>query len=191
MTREADLTRAAFAEAAAVVGALAADRVAATVEAAEVIRTALAAGNKVLAFGNGGSATDAEHLAAELVGRFRLDRPGLAAVALTADSAVVTSVGNDYGFDQIFARQVEALGRAGDVAVAVTTSGTSRNVNVALEAARLRGLRTVGLTGRSGGDTAALVDVHVNVPSQDTARVQEAHRVVLHVICQLVEMPRA
>jgi len=191
MTRDADLARATFAEAAAVIGALADDRAAATAEAADLIRAALAAGHKVLAFGNGGSATDAEHLAAELVGRFRVDRPGLAAVALTADSAVVTSVSNDYGFDQVFARQVEALGRPGDVAVALTTSGASRNVNAALETARARGLRTVGLTGRDGGDTAALVDVHVNVPSDDTARVQEAHRVVLHVVCQLVETARA
>jgi len=186
-----DTARAAFADAAALLGVMAADRAEATVRAAEAIRAALAEGRTVLAFGNGGSATDAQHLAAELVGRFRRDRPGLAAVALTADSAVVTSVANDYGFDVVFARQVEALGRPGDVAVAVTTSGASTNVNLAVSAAHARGLVTIGLTGRDGGETGRLVDVHVNVPSADTARVQEAHRAVLHVICDLVEQDRA
>jgi D-sedoheptulose 7-phosphate isomerase len=188
---DADTARAAFAESAALMTAMADERVEATVRAAGVIRGALEAGGTVLAFGNGGSATDAEHLAAELVGRFRADRPGLAAVALTADSAVVTSVANDYGFDHVFRRQVEALGRPGDVAVAITTSGASPNVNLAVAAARARGLVTIGLTGRDGGETGGLVDVHVNVPSADTARVQEAHRAVLHVICELVEKPRA
>ncbi len=189
--RDAEIARAAFAASAALFEVMAADRVGVTVEAAELIREALAGGRKVLAFGNGGSATDAEHLAAELVGRFRRDRPGLAALALTADSAVVTSVANDFGFDEVFRRQVEALGQPGDVAVAVTTSGASRNVNLAIEAARARGLVTVGLTGRDGGETGRLVDVHVNVPSADTARVQEAHRAVLHVMCELVERDRA
>ncbi len=188
--RDAETARAAFADAAALLRVMAADRVEATVRAADAIRAALDAGYKVLAFGNGGSATDAEHLAAELVGRFRRDRPGLAALALTADSAVVTSVSNDFGFDQVFCRQVEALGKPGDVAVAVTTSGASRNVNLAVSAARERGLVTIGLTGRDGGETGRLVDVHVNVPSADTARVQEAHRAVLHVMCELVERDR-
>jgi len=183
--------RAALADAAALLGVVAADRVAPIVKAADVIREALDAGRTVLVFGNGGSATDAGHLAAELVGRFRKDRPGLAAIALTADSAVVTSVANDLGFDRVFGRQIEALGRPGDVAVGITTSGASRNVNVALATARERGLVTVGLTGRDGGGTGPLVDVHVNVPSASTARVQEAHRAVLHVICELVERDRA
>ncbi|HSF99903.1 MAG TPA: D-sedoheptulose 7-phosphate isomerase [Vicinamibacterales bacterium] len=189
--RDADLARGVFREAAALFGTMAAERADETVRAADVIRTALEGGRKVLVFGNGGSATDAEHLAAELVGRFRKQRPGLAAIALTADSAVVTSIGNDFGFDEVFRRQVEALGQPGDVAVALTTSGASPNVNLALAAARERGLVTVGLTGRDGGATGPLVDVHVNVPSADTARVQEVHRAVLHVLCELVERDRA
>jgi D-sedoheptulose 7-phosphate isomerase len=155
------------------------------------VGAAIDAGRQVLAFGNGGSATDAEHLVAELVGRFRRERRGWPAVALTSDAAVVTSVGNDYGFDQVFARQIDALGRAGDVAVALTTSGASANVNAAVNAARAAGLVTIGLTGRDGGETGRLVDIHVHVPHDDTARVQEAHRAVLHVICELVESTRA
>jgi D-sedoheptulose 7-phosphate isomerase len=155
--------------------------------AAATLREALVAGRKVLVFGNGGSAADAEHLAAELVGRFRRERRPVAAVALTADTAVVTSLANDYAFEAVFARQVEALGQPGDVALGITTSGASRNVNAALEHARLRGLVTVALTGRDGGETAGLVDVHVNVPGDDTARVQEVQRTILHVICEIVE----
>jgi D-sedoheptulose 7-phosphate isomerase len=184
---DVERVRAAFDEAVEVSRAMGAERAEAIARAAAVIGQALESGRKVLAFGNGGSATDAEHLAAELVGRFRKDRPGLAALALTADSAVLTSVSNDYGFEQVFARQVEALAVAGDVVVGITTSGRSANVNAGLEAARARGATTIGLTGRDGGDTRALVDVEVNVPSADTARVQEAHRLVLHVVCELVE----
>lgn len=191
MPDDRDVARAAFAEAAALLQAMAAGRVEDTVRAAQAIRAALEAGGKILAFGNGGSATDAEHVAAELVGRFRLDREGLAALALSADSAVVTSIGNDFGFDHVFRRQVEAHGRRGDVALGITTSGRSRNVNLALADARARGLVTIGLTGRDGGETGRIVDVHVNVPADDTARVQEAHRAVLHVICELVERERA
>jgi D-sedoheptulose 7-phosphate isomerase len=161
--------------------------VAAIERAASVIRDALAAGRKVLAFGNGGSAADAQHLAAELVGRFEVERRGLAAVALTADGAVVTSIANDLGFDQVFARQIDALGQPGDVAVAITTSGGSANVNEALRRARAAGLKTVALTGRTGGETAGLADVHVNVPGTTSARVQEVQRTILHVMCQLVE----
>jgi len=189
--RDAELVRAAFRDVAALFETMAGERLDETVRAAEVMRAVLDAGGKVLVFGNGGSATDAEHLAAELVGRFRKERPGLAAVALTADSAVLTSIGNDYGFDEVFARQVAALGRTGDVAVAITTSGASRNVNAGLVAARERGLATIGLTGRDGGETGSLVDVHVNVPGHDTARIQEVHRAVLHVLCELVERERA
>jgi D-sedoheptulose 7-phosphate isomerase len=163
------------------------DQAGAIVDAVRLMRTALTAGWKVLVFGNGGSATDAAHFAAELVGRFSRPRRALAAVALTTDSAVITSVGNDFGFDQVFARQVEALGRSGDVAIGITTSGVSANVNAGLEAARAQGLRTIGLTGRDGGQTGRLVDVHVNVPASETPRIQEVHRVILHVICELVE----
>jgi D-sedoheptulose 7-phosphate isomerase len=159
----------------------------ATVTAAEAIVVSLRAGGKVLVFGNGGSAADAAHTAAELVGRFRRERGGFAAVALTADPSVLTSIANDYGYERVFARQVEALGRSGDVALAITTSGQSPNVIRALEAARSLSLRTIALTGSAGGAAGRLADVHVNVPSSSTPRVQEVHRTLLHVICDLVE----
>jgi D-sedoheptulose 7-phosphate isomerase len=159
----------------------------AVVEAALMMRRAMAAGHKVLVFGNGGSATDAQHFAAELVGRFERERRGLPVVALTADSAIVTALSNDLGFDHVFSRQVEALGAAGDVAMGITTSGTSANVNRGLERARESGLKTIGLTGRDGGMTGGLVDIHVNVPGATSAQVQEVHRTVLHVMCELIE----
>jgi phosphoheptose isomerase len=156
------------------------------VRAAQAIAAALAAGGKVLAFGNGGSAGDAQHLAAELVGRFTVEREGLAAIALT-DASVVTSVANDYGFERVFTRQVEALGRPGDVALGISTSGRSPNVLAGLEAAAARGLRTVALTGRDGGPIGAAAEIHVNVPDDSTARVQEVHRTLLHAMCEIVE----
>jgi D-sedoheptulose 7-phosphate isomerase len=155
--------------------------------AAAMIREALGAGRKVLAFGNGGSAGDAQHLVAELVGRFQKERTGFAAVALTADTSLLTSVANDYGFERVFARQVEALGAAGDVAVGISTSGTSANVVAALEAARGRGVQTIALTGRDGGAAGRLADVHINVPDACTARVQEVHITLIHAICEIVE----
>jgi D-sedoheptulose 7-phosphate isomerase len=157
------------------------------VDAAQVIVAALARGGKLLVFGNGGSAADAQHVAAELVGRFQRNRVALAALALTTDSSVLTSVGNDLGFDRVFARQVEALGRPGDVALAISTSGESPNVVQALDAARARELVTVALTGRDGGAVGRAAAIHVNVPSDATARVQEVHRTLLHVICEMVE----
>ena len=157
------------------------------IRAAAAVRDALAAGHKVLAFGNGGSAADAQHLTTELVGRFLKDRIGFAAVALTADSSLLTSVANDYGFDRIFARQVEALGRAGDVAFAITTSGSSPNVVRGLEAARERGLRTVALTGKYGGDAGRVAEIHINVPDDRTPRVQEVHIALIHALCEIVE----
>jgi phosphoheptose isomerase len=160
---------------------------AAVVEAAGVIRTALGRGAKVLAFGNGGSAADAQHFVAELVGRFARERDGFAAIALTTDTSVITSVANDYGYERVFARQVEALGRSGDVAVAISTSGESASVVAAVRAARDRGLPTIALTGRDGGSVGALVDVHVNVPEASTPRAQEVHRTLLHAICELVD----
>ena len=158
-----------------------------TVAAAGAMTAALRQGRKVLVFGNGGSAADAAHAAAELVGRFRRERRGYPAIALTADASVLTSIANDYGFDRVFARQVEALGQSGDVAFAITTSGESANVVRALEAARAAALTTIALTGRDGGAAGRLADVHVNVPSESTPRVQEVHRTLLHVICDLVE----
>ena len=154
---------------------------------AEAIVTALRAGGKLLVFGNGGSAADAQHAAAELVNRFTRDRDGLAAIALTTDPSVVTSIGNDCGFDRVFARQVEALGRPGDVALGITTSGNSANVVAALRAPRRRSLRTVALTGCNGGAAGAAAEIHINVPAESTPRVQEVHRTVLHVLCELVE----
>ena len=144
-------------------------------------------GGKVLAFGNGGSAADAQHFVAELVGRFERTRRGWPAVALTVDTSVLTAVGNDFGFDAVFARQVEALGRPGDLAVGITTSGNSPNVVRGLEAAKARGLRTIALTGGDGGAAGRLAEVHVNVPETVTARVQEAHITVLHLWCALVD----
>ena len=163
----------------------------AVVQAALAIRRALEARRQVLVFGNGGSATDAQHFAAELVGRFGRERAGLPVIALTADSAILTSVANDYGFDAVFARQVEALGRNGDVAMGITTSGASVNVNRALKQARTAGLVTIGLTGRDGGETKDLVDVPVTVPGESSAEVQEVQRTLLHVMCDLIESPDA
>lgn len=157
------------------------------VAAAAALVGALRRDGKVLVFGNGGSAADAQHLAAELVGRFQRERRGFAAVALTADPSVLTSIANDYGYDRVFARQIEALGRPGDVAVAITTSGRSPNVVRALEEAQTRALTTIALTGRDGGDAGRIAQVHLNVPSDSTPRVQELHRTLLHVICDLVE----
>ena len=157
------------------------------VDAAAVIVSALARGGKLMLFGNGGSASDAQHVAAEFVGRFQRTRVALAAIALTTDTSVLTAVGNDDAFDRVFARQVEALGRPDDVALGISTSGASANVVLGLEAARARGLVTVALTGRDGGAVGRAAAIHVNVPSDVTARVQEVHRTLLHVICELVE----
>lgn len=157
------------------------------VDAAAAIVSSLRRGGKLLAFGNGGSAADAQHVAAELVGRFVRERAALAAVALTTDTSVLTSVANDYAFDRVFARQVEALAREGDVVLGISTSGASPNVVAALDAARARGVRTIALTGRDGGAVGQAADIHVNVPAASTARVQEVHRTLLHAICELVE----
>jgi phosphoheptose isomerase len=156
-------------------------------DAAAAIVDALRAGGKLLVFGNGGSAADAQHLAAELVGRFARERAALAAIALTTDTSVLTSVANDYAFERVFARQIEALGRAGDVAFGISTSGASPNVVAALEAARALRLRTLALTGRDGGAVGRAAAIHVNVPGDVAARVQEVHRTLLHVICDIVE----
>ena len=157
------------------------------VRAAGEIAAALGAGRKVLAFGNGGSAADAQHFAAELVGRFQRERRGMAAIALTTDTSVVTSIANDCGFERVFARQIEALGSAGDVVLAISTSGASANVLAGVEAAAAGGLRTIAVTGRDGGTLGAAAHVHVNVPDASTARVQEVHRTLLHAICEIVE----
>ena len=157
------------------------------VEAANLILASVRAGGKVIAFGNGGSAAEAEHFVAELVGRYRLDRPPLAAVSLTTDTAVLTSIGNDYGFEQIFSRQLLAIGKTGDIAIAMSTSGNSPNVLAALESARTMGLASIGLTGKTGGKVRSMVDICLMAPSDCTARIQEVHTLMVHLICGFVE----
>jgi D-sedoheptulose 7-phosphate isomerase len=156
-------------------------------EAGEAMARCLLAGGRVLAFGNGGSAADAQHLAAELVGRFERERPGLSALALTTDPSVVTALSNDMGFEAVFRRQVEAHGRAGDVAVGISTSGRSPNVIEGLRVARQRGLITVALTGNGGGKLVGLVHHLLDVPHADVPRIQEVHAMAVHVLCQIVE----
>jgi len=156
-------------------------------EAADLITMCLRADGKLLFFGNGGSAADAQHLAAEFVGRFVRERAGLPAIALTTDSSILTAVGNDYGFDQIFVRQVQALGRRGDIAIAISTSGNSLNVLEGVKEARKRKLKTIGLTGKDGGLLAQQTDVAIMVPSTSTARIQECHIAIGHLFCELVD----
>jgi D-sedoheptulose 7-phosphate isomerase len=155
--------------------------------AAERMAQCLRDGGKLLLCGNGGSAADCQHIAAEFTGRFQRERAPLAALALTTDTSALTCIGNDYGFEQVFARQVQALGRAGDCLVGISTSGRSPNVVHAMRAARERGLSTIGLLGRDGGELAALCDLAVIVPGDDTARIQEAHLFIEHAWCGLVE----
>jgi D-sedoheptulose 7-phosphate isomerase len=184
-----DYVEAQLAETRRVLGALYTDGAAraAVVRAAEICVESLRAGGKVLFAGNGGSAADAQHMAGEFVSRFAFDRPGLAAVALTTDTSILTAIGNDYGYELLFARQVQALGRAGDVFIAYSTSGRSPNILSALEAARTAGLTTVGFTGNRGGPMGALCDVLLAVPSADTPKIQEGHLVLGHILCGLVE----
>jgi len=153
----------------------------------DLLAAAFRHGRRVLVFGNGGSASDAQHFAAEFVGRFQKERRAVAAIALTTDTSILTAIGNDYAFDRVFARQIEGLGESGDVAIGITTSGGSKNVVEAFAAAKDRGLTTVAVTGRDGGEAGRIADVHLNVPDRSTARVQEVHRTLLHVICELVE----
>ena len=157
------------------------------VTVAEHIINTLQNGGKVLTCGNGGSAADAQHFAAELVGRYQRERPGWSAIALTVDSSVLTSLCNDYGFEQVFARQVQALGRPGDILVAISTSGRSKNVLAAVEAASALCIRTVGLTGQGTSKLGEIVDHHLPIPSTNTAFIQQAHIAVIHIICELVE----
>lgn len=156
-------------------------------EATGMISLTLASGGKVMFCGNGGSAADAQHWAAEIVGRFQKERPGMAALALTTDTSILTAIGNDYGYDKIFARQVEGLGREGDVLVGISTSGNSGNVLEAIAKAREKGIRVIGFTAKGGGKMADLCDVLLDVPSTNTARAQEIHEILGHIICELVE----
>jgi D-sedoheptulose 7-phosphate isomerase len=148
---------------------------------------ALSAGRKILIMGNGGSAADAQHFAAEMVGRFLLERRALPAIALTTDTSILTAVGNDYGFDEVFKRQVVALAVPGDIVVGISTSGHSNNVFRAITAANEIGCKTVGLLGRDGGAIAGVVDVNLTVPVQETPHIQEAHVTIIHIICALIE----
>ncbi len=176
-----------FAEAIRLHGLAARDEAGAILRVVDAVACALADGGKILVCGNGGSAADAQHFAAELVGRFTRERCGLSAIALTTDTSILTAISNDHGYDRVFARQVEAHGRPGDVLVGISTSGGSPNVLAALATARAAGMTTVALTGRDGGAIGAAADIHVNVPSPSPARAQEVHRTILHVICELVE----
>lgn len=163
------------------------DLTGAIVRAAEMIAGCLTGGGTVLVFGNGGSAADAQHIAGELVGRFRMERRGLRAIALTTDSSIMTSLTNDFGYDEIFSRQVEALGREGDLALAISTSGNSPNILRAIGAARERKLTVLGLTGRDGGRMREVCDHLIIIPCPDTPRIQEGHTLVYHILCGLVE----
>jgi D-sedoheptulose 7-phosphate isomerase len=156
-------------------------------EVARDLAVALRRGHRAFLFGNGGSAADAQHIAAELVGRYKLERPGLPVLALTVNTSSLTAIGNDYSFEATFARQVEALGSAGDVAIAISTSGSSRNVVLAVEAAKRKGMASVGLTGQGGGQLKSVVDRCICVPSEDTPRVQEAHILIGHILSEIVE----
>ena len=166
---------------------LAEEQAGAILDVIDAVVAALARGNTVFFFGNGGSAADSQHLAAELVGRFTLERRPLPGLALTTDTSILTSIGNDYGFDQIFIRQIQGLGRPGDVAIGLSTSGNSPNVLKAIGAARAGGMVTVALTGLGGGKLADQVDFCLRVPSTDTARIQESHIAIGHLICQGVD----
>ena len=163
------------------------ERAADLVALAEAIADRVRAGGKVLVFGNGGSAADAQHFAGELVGRFTKEGPPIPALALTTDSSIMTAVGNDYGYEHIFKRQVEAHARPADIAVGISTSGNSKNVLEAMKVAKSRGLLTVGMTGEGGGQLAALVDHLFAAPSKETPRIQEVHHLMNHILCELLE----
>lgn len=156
-------------------------------EVSRLMASAIAGGKKLLFCGNGGSAADSQHLAAEFVNRFVMERPPLPAIALTTDSSILTSIGNDYSFDEVFSKQVQALGQAGDILIALSTSGNSKNVILALEAARKRGVICVGVTGKNGGAMAGLCDYLLNVENAPTALVQEVHIAIGHMMCTLVD----
>ncbi len=161
------------------------------IEAAiRLMAASLQAGGKVMACGNGGSAADSQHFAAELLNRFEKERPPLAAIALTTDTSTLTSIANDYAYDQVFAKQVAGLGRAGDVLLAISTSGNSPNVSAAIDVAHAQGVRVVALTGKGGGKIAAMLtpdDVHLCVPAERTARIQEVHLVTIHCLCDGID----
>ncbi len=157
------------------------------IEITDMITDSLKKNGKVIFFGNGGSASDSQHLAAELVGRFKKDRRALPAIALTTNTAILTSLANDYGYEIVFAKQVEALGQKNDVAIGISTSGKAKNVVLGIKQAKKMGLKTIALTGTDGGELAKLADISLVVPSSVTARIQEAHITIGHIICEMVE----
>lgn len=157
------------------------------IEIADTVIDSLKKGGKVILFGNGGSASDSQHIAAELVGRFKKDRNALAAIALTTNTAVLTSLANDYGYEVVFAKQIEALGQKNDIAIGISTSGKAKNVLAGIKQAKKMGLKTIALTGGDGGELAKVADISLAVPSSVTARIQEAHITIGHIICELVE----
>ncbi|MCS7163994.1 MAG: D-sedoheptulose 7-phosphate isomerase [Thermodesulfovibrio sp.] len=156
-------------------------------EVAEVIAKSLSEGGKILIFGNGGSATDASHIAAEFVNRFKRERPGLPAIALNTDMAVITAIANDYDYSEVFAKQIKALGQSGDIVIGISTSGSSKNVIKAIEVAKKRGLKSIAFTSIKGEKLISKVDYAFAVPSEDTPRIQETHITLGHILCQLVE----
>ena len=157
------------------------------IEIAEIVIDSLKKNGKLILFGNGGSASDSQHIAAELIGRFKKDRNALAAIALTTNTSILTSLANDYGYDIIFAKEIEALGQKNDVVLAISTSGKAKNVIAGVKQAKKMGLKTIALTGGDGGEIAKLADVTLLVPSNITARIQEAHITIGHIICELIE----
>lgn len=163
------------------------DLIANVSKAGDVCVAALKQKHKILLAGNGGSAADSQHIAAELVSRLNYDRPGLSAIALTTDTSALTAIGNDYGYERVFARQLEAIGQAGDVFIAISTSGNSPNVMAALRTARTLGIKTIGLTGKTGGKMADLCDITLKMPSGKTPNIQECHIMFGHIICQIIE----
>ncbi len=161
------------------------------VEIADMIIECLKKNGKVILFGNGGSASDSQHIAAELVGRFKRDRAALAAIALTTNTSILTSLANDYGYEVVFSKQMEALGQKNDVAIGISTSGKAKNVALGIKQAKKMGIKTIALTGGDGGDIAKLADLSLIVPSSSTARIQETHILIAHIVCELVEQAAA
>ncbi|MGH8182226.1 MAG: D-sedoheptulose-7-phosphate isomerase [Rhodanobacteraceae bacterium] len=189
MARLDALLDAEFEKSRRLIGAIAADT-ALRAQVLDVVARCVAAlkrGNKILFAGNGGSAADAQHWAAELVGRFGYDRPGLPAIALTTDTSALTAIGNDYGYERVFARQLEALGRKGDLLFAISTSGNSKNILAAIDATHAIGVDVIGFTGRSGGAMADRCTVCLRTPSDETPKIQEGHELLGHLICSLIE----
>jgi D-sedoheptulose 7-phosphate isomerase len=166
---------------------MAEETISSIVDAVDLVIKALRRGGKILLFGNGGSAADAQHIACELIGKFKKVRSSQPAIALTTDTSVLTSVANDFGYEFIFSRQIEAIANSEDVVIAISTSGNSPNVLEGVKAARDKGCKTIALTGRSGGKLSQIVDIPIRIPSNETARIQEAHITVGHVICAMVE----